>query len=540
VTTALIRPVMPNGSLYQSKFGGLFDFQADHVAEGYLRLEITGSWDGVLVVWDTGVGKTHFAMALAAFLYEDNKIDAVILVAEKGKVGEWEEDFRSSTTLSCYLHHGTGREKRFAKKGIPDVLISTYETIKADAAEFYRKPGARGKSIRDKWLIEEYRGKRVLVVYDESTKLKNRGSDNYKIHEHMLKALSKSAHLRVAGLTGTPVEKDYEDAFNQGRLLRPDLMPTCKFFEDTYVKGRDPYGRPTYYEERMHEFALTMRPLILRKRKTDPDVIDQFPKQVEEAKHLILPDQQYAFYEAMEELGQEYLAEHEEPMLGLWTCLRQVAGYPESLIHSQGGLAQQIVAAFGADFLRTIPSGKATALVEYLKPLVLAEDQKAVVFTFFGQSILPLLARDLRKAGITVWTNHGGMSPAQQTEMRLGFRQSTRPGVFLTSDAGARGLNLPEATYVVEYESALTYANRTQRLNRIHRIDSQHPSVTCMTFFADYTVEDMIAHKMISRNAQHDLLLDDDAGENWISSAERRAMLNVSHGRKNNKGRRAA
>ncbi len=526
---------MPNGSIYQSKFGRLFDFQADHVAEGYLRLEITKRWDGTLVVWDTGTGKTHFAMALASFLYEDNEIDAVILVAEKGKVGEWEADFRESTSLTSYLHHGAGREKRFEKKGIPDVLISTYETVKADAATFYTKPGGRGISIKNNWLTEAYRGKRVLVVYDEMTKLKNRGSNNYKAHEHMLKSLSKAAHLRVVGLTATPVEKDYEDAFNQGRLLRPDLMPTCTYFDERFVKGRHPqYGTPTYYEDRMHEFVLMMRPLILRKRKTDPDVIDQFPRQVEESHHLALPEPQYAFYEALEELGREHLNEYEEPLPGLWTVLRQVAAYPEALLHSQGDLARQIVSAFGADYLKNLPSGKADWLTSYLEPLVLGQGDKAVVFTFFGQSVLPLLARDIRKKGMQVFTNHGAMTPAQQTEMRLGFRQSTRPAVFLTSDAGARGLNLPEASYVTEYESALTYANRTQRINRAHRIDSDNAIVTCMTAFADYTVEDMIAHKMIGRNEQHDLLLDDDdAGENWISAAERRTMLNVSHGRKN-------
>jgi SNF2 family DNA or RNA helicase len=525
-------PRLPSGTVYHSP-RGLYPFQATGIADGYLRLEMHGQWDGVLVVWDTGTGKTHFAMSLAALLYEDDEIDAVLLVAEKGKVGEWEADFRAYTSLVPFLHHGTGREKRFQKTGIPDVLVTTYETAKADLAKKVKVPGKRGTSWQDNWLLDTYRGLRVLVVYDEITKLKNRGADNYKAHQHALKALSKAAHLRVVGLTATPVEKDYEDAFNQGRLLRPDLMPTVAEFEQRFVKGRDPFGRPTYRNEVMHEFAALMRPLILRKRKTDPDVIDQFPKQVEESRHISLPEPQYAFYEAIEALGQEYLEEHDEPMPGLWTVLRQIAAYPESLLHSQGALSQQIVAAFGAEYLTGVPSGKREALLEWLEPVVLGQGDKAVVFTFFGQSVLPLLARDLRKAGMRVFQNHGQMSTSQQTENRQGFRQHTGPAVFLTSDAGARGLNLPEALYVAEYESALTFANRTQRLNRIHRIDSVHPSVLAMTFFADYTVEDLIAHNMINRNEQHDVLLDDsDSGENFISAAHRRAMLSIARGRK--------
>lgn len=534
VTTAVAGRVVArrpeNGQIYFSP-RNLYPFQATGIADGYLRLEMHGAHDGVLVVWDTGTGKTHFAMSLAALLYEDDEIDAVLLVAEKGKVGEWCEDFERFTCLTSYLHHGAGREKRFQKNGVPDVLVTTYETAKADLARFEKTPGKRGTSVADNWLLDAYRGKRVLVVYDEMTKLKNRSSQNYKAHNHALKALAKMAHLRVVGLTATPVEKDYEDAFNIGRLLRPDLMPTVADFEKDYVRGRDPYGRPTYRHEQMHLFASVMRPLIIRKRKTDPDVIDQFPAQIEESHHLTLPEAQYAFYEAIESLGAEYLEEHDEPMPGLWTVLRQIAGYPEGLLHSQGGLATQIVSAFGAEFLRSVPSGKADWLLGHLEP-IRDQGDKSVVFTFFGQSILPLLARDLRDKGHRVFQNHGGMSPQQQTESRQGFRQHTGPAVFLTSDAGARGLNLPEATYLVEYESALTFANRTQRVNRIHRIDSTKAIVNVMTAFADYTVEDLIAHKMISRNEQHDLLLDDDAGEGFISAADRRQMLSISRGRK--------
>lgn len=528
---------LPSGTIYHSP-RGLYPFQATGIADGYLRLEMHGQYDGILVVWDTGTGKTHFAMSLAALLYEDDEIDAVLLVAEKGKVGEWVEDFRAFTCLEPMLHHGQGRDKRFEKAGLPEVLVTTYETTKADVAKIVKVPGKRGKAVQDGWLLQHLLGKRVLVVYDEMTKLKSRGTDNYRAHQHMLKHLAKRAHLRVVGLTATPVEKDYEDAFNQGRLLRPDLMPTVAAFDDRYVKGRDPYGRPTYYEERMHEFAAIMRPLILRKSKTDPDVIDQFPQQIEESRHVVLPDAQYAFYDACETLGQEYTDENGEPMPGLWSVLRLIAGYPEALLHAKGGLATQIVAAFGENYLRNCPNGKRDALLEWLEPIVLGQGAKAVVFTFFGQSILPLLARDIRGKKMRVFTNHGGMSPAEQTESRVGFRQHQGPAVFLTSDAGARGLNLPEALYVAEYESALTFANRTQRINRIHRIDSLHPSVTCMTFFADYTVEDLIANNMINRNTQHDTLLDDnDSGENFISAADRRAMLDISRGRKNKKAR---
>jgi hypothetical protein len=45
---------LPNGELYYSP-QGLYDFQVDGIAECIVR---TAGPDGVIAVWDTGIGKT--------------------------------------------------------------------------------------------------------------------------------------------------------------------------------------------------------------------------------------------------------------------------------------------------------------------------------------------------------------------------------------------------------------------------------------------------------------------------------------------------
>lgn len=519
---------MPNGRLYQSKFGKLFDFQEIGCALAYLLMEQRSA--GTFAAWDTGTGKTHLAMALAALLNEDSMIDVVLLVAEKGKVGEWEEDFRSSTSLTARLHHGSARMKKIVTEPLPQVLISTYETLKADTCSFVKRPGKRGTSMEDGPLMAHLRGLRVLVVYDEVAKLRNRSSANYKAHYRLLTQLRKANLTRVLGLTATPIERDFEDAFNQGRLISPENMPTVDEFERAYVRARDIYGRPQYQQHKMHEFAGLFRPFMHRVRKTDPEVMAEFPSQVEESTHVTLPKEQMDLYEMVESFQDD--AEDGEPVPGLWTVLRQIAAAPASLISSEGALAQQLVGALGADYLRGLPSGKEAALEAYLEPIIEGQGSKCVVFTFFGQSVLPLLAGNLRRRGWKVYVNHGALSPAQQTESRTGFRGDSQPCVFLTSDAGARGLNLPEALYVINYELPLTHANYTQRINRIHRIDSTHASVTCQSFIATDTVEEGVAQRMMERNEWQDVLLgDDDAGENFISAADRREMLNIARDR---------
>jgi SNF2 family DNA or RNA helicase len=522
----------PTDDLYYSPIG-LFAFQAEGIADAYLNTEHGG---GNLVVWDAGTGKTHFGMRMSTLLAEDSRDDIrahdlTILVCEKGKLSEWAEDFARYTTQGVRIHHGSNRMKQLTKLGLPDVLITTYETGKADLVRFIKTPGKRGTSMAHGPLMETIQGLSVLWVFDEMPKLRNRSSDNYKCFDYALRKMKKSHpnDHRVFGLTATPIERDWEDAFNQCRLIRPDLMPTVDQFNSYFVRSRDPYGRAKYQQARMHEFALMCRPIIMRKRKTDQDVIDQFPSKVEEAQHLEMAPDQARLYRMVESLQDG----EEEPVPGLWTALRQIAGCPASLVRSaaQGDsrLVKILVEEMGADHLMGVSSVKETALLDYLDPLVNGQGAKVVVFTFFGQTILPILGALLRSNGYRVYENHGGLSSTEMGRVRQDFRDDSKPCVFLTSDAGSRGINLPEATYICEFESALTYANRTQRIDRIHRIDSKAASVSCLTMIVNYTVEVGIMNNVSLRNDQTDLLLGDlDAGESFMSADDRREALQIA------------
>jgi SNF2 family DNA or RNA helicase len=156
-----------------------------------------------------------------------------------------------------------------------------------------------------------------------------------------------------------------------------------------------------------------------------------------------------------------------------------------------------------------------------------------MVFTFFGQSVLPAVRQDLEKAGLQVFVNHGGFGAAEQHENIQAFRTTAEPSVLLTSDAGARGINVPEATYVIEYESALTHAKRIQRMNRAHRITSEAECIHCMTFVLTGTVERPIVDNMLARNAVMDTLLGDNAAEEeaFLSAADRRLMFSLARKR---------
>ena len=104
----------------------VYGFQARGVALGYLRREN-------LVIWSTGLGKTHFAMAQAALLAEDGLIDHVLVVCESNKIKEWVGDFRVYTNFQRVERYmGAARQQLLAD--LPQVLVTTYETSRNDGA----------------------------------------------------------------------------------------------------------------------------------------------------------------------------------------------------------------------------------------------------------------------------------------------------------------------------------------------------------------------------------------------------------------------
>jgi SNF2 family DNA or RNA helicase len=451
-------------------------------------------------------------MQLSALAFEDGIADLVILVCERNKLKEWQADFEKFTRLDSRIHHGPSRKSKLARLGLPDVLITTYETGKADLTAIDKS--GRRKVFKSGHLLEQIlaSGRRPVVFFDEADKLSNRSSATYGAYEHTLKVLRKHfKNLPVFMMTATSIRRDLENSFHQFRLLRPKAMPLIGEFEKYFVRGRDIYGRARYFDHRVEEFAALCQPLMLSKRKTDPDVIDQFPAMTEEPLRVDLEGDQKKLYDLVAEL---------DGVGGQLQALRQICAHPRALLHSaQEGsskLARTLVEEFGHEWLMNCPSAKTEALRAYLEPIVLDQEDKAVVFSFFGPSALPWLADALTKAGMKIFFLH---------ELDA-FKVHQGGAVLLTSDAGARGVNIPEASYLVEYDVATTYGLRTQRLNRISRIGSGGPTATVRSMITNETVEIGLVYAMLRGNAQSDLLLGPgEDGAEFLTAAMRREML---------------
>lgn len=564
-------------SLYSSH-RGLISYQMDGI-EQWLRMR------GLLCTWEPGTGKSHLALAGGSLLVELEMAGLIVILCEQNKLDEWLEDFRYYTKLRATIYKGTPAKREKIRASLfepdpPQVLIATYETARNDLGKFVQEPQPGTKKKKKVWqtgplhdlLVAIAQDRGLAVVADESTKLGNRyqsggrragqwigpsGSLVYKGVEMVLAAIRKVAATRlwVAGLTGTPVETSIDNTFNQVRLISPEHAGSIAAYERDYVRYRPLHGTPRFQNlspdypwqtPGVIPFTEKIAPILNHKRKDDPDVRAAFPTPIEEPMYVNLHPDHLALYRAVESLAgdpevfPEGMDKRDEDVL--FGILRQVAAHPMALPLSNaaqepGKLANLIVERVGRETFAAIPCYKERDLVTKLERLVFGPQAQVVVFTFFT-GIIPLLEQAIRKAGISVVTYSGALSQKEREVNKAKFKAG-EASVLICSDAGARGMNLPEASYGINFELCLTDAKTKQRINRYNRLDSTFASVTSYSMIAIGTIEEPIFGLNLRRQEWHETMLGgaaeevdgDDSEDDFIVSldAESRRALFERH-----------
>lgn len=519
------RPRMENGSLYFSPLG-IFPFQADGIIE-------TIEHGNRLGIVDTGLGKTHIAMCLAAMLYEENEIDLVVHVGRAKKIGdrtEFPADWAKFTSLRTLVYHGAGRHQRLIKNGIPDVLLTTYETGATELMTRKKTPGRMGKGGRvDGPLIGKLGlyDKRVLWIFDEVHRLGSRSAERYQAWYYALNQLRRNApRQRVLGLTATAISTSDERAFNIARLVMPDQMPSVGAYEKEFTRGRDQNYNYIYLPEALPRFDELFQSCIFRKSLADPDIRGQMPELVVDAQYIDLAPEHRGLYQAVGDLyGDDLTKLTNEQRSRRASALKLVAGHPAAILHSQTDLGRAVVATLGEEFIRSIPSSKSRWLIEELDGLVRGQGAQLIVFTFYAETVLPEVARDLREAGFEVATFTGEQSDRENRESKEAFKAG-RARILLSSDAGSEGLNLPEASYVIEYEPATAVDVRQQRFGRHRRlVGGTNPFVYGWSMVLRDTVEIDQFSTVMTRAERQDRLYGDDENPHTTKARDEKRRM---------------
>ncbi|MBP2329962.1 superfamily II DNA or RNA helicase [Kibdelosporangium banguiense] len=431
---------------------------------------------------DMGLGKTVQLLALIAA--EGSKPN--LLVCPMSVVGNWQrEAARFAPGMNVYVHHGASRvagEKLTAAVAEADLVITTYGVVARETEELAGLGWHR-------------------IVLDEAQNIKNSGSKQARA----VRALP-AAH-RVA-LTGTPVENRLSELWSVMEFANPGLLGPAGTFRSRFAVPIERDKNP----EVTAALRRRTQPFILRRVKTDRDIISDLPDKIEMTEVCQLTAEQGSLYQAvvadmMDRIENSEGMERRGLVLSTLSRLKQVCNHPAHLLKDGSRMPGR--------------SGKLARLEEILDE-ALSEGDKALCFTQFAEFGEMLRAHLTARFEQPVLFLHGGVTKSQRDAMVERFQSDAGPPIFVLSlKAGGVGLNLTAASHVVHVDRWWNPAVEDQATDRAFRI-GQRRNVQVRKFVCAGTVEDRIDAMIRSKKALAEMVV--GSGEDWLTELSTGAL----------------
>jgi SNF2 family DNA or RNA helicase len=453
-------------------------------ARGVGWLTFLERWNlGACLADDMGLGKTIQLIGFWLHLKAEKRWkDPMLLICPTSVLGNWEREIkRFAPKLKVLVHHGPGRSqgKTFAASAaVYDVVLTSYALVHRDEAFLTRV---------------DWQG----IVLDEAQNIKNPESRQSQTVRRL------QAKCRIA-LTGTPLENRLLELWSILDFLNPGYLGSKAFFQKRFATPIERYGDSAS----LQTLRSLAQPFILRRTKTDRDIIQDLPDKQETTVFCNLTPEQAALYE---KIVQDSLAAVEAAegiqrhgiILATLTKLKQICNHPAQFLKESAikGALQR--------------SGKLKRLEEILEE-ALAEGDRALIFTQFaemGKLLQGYLREDLKRETLLLY---GGTSKAQREAMIDRFQNDPQgPRLFILSlKAGGVGLNLTRANHVFHFDRWWNPAVENQATDRVFRI-GQTRNVQVHKFVCSGTLEERIHEMIESKKALADQVI--GSGENWLT-----------------------
>lgn len=436
---------------------------------------------GACLADDMGLGKTIEMIAMLLHLKARQELDGpVLLICPTSVMGNWEREVsKFAPELKVHVHHGARRPKgrNFVEMAArTNVVVSSYALVQRDSRDLKRV----------EWLG---------LVLDEAQNIKNPEAKQTQAIREL------TARFRTA-LTGTPVENRLAELWSILDFLNPGYLGARNFFQRRFAVPIEKYG------DRASANALRalVQPFILRRLKSDPQIIQDLPEKQETNVFCPLTAEQAALYErvvneSLTKIESSTGIQRRGAVLATLVKLKQVCNHPSHYLGDAEPLGER--------------SGKLRRLEEMLEE-VLADEERALIFTQFAEWGHLLQAHLSRQLGSEVFFLFGGTSKNQREAMIDRFQRDPQaPRIFILSlKAGGVGLNLTRANHVFHFDRWWNPAVENQATDRVFRI-GQTKNVQVYKFVCTGTLEERISALIESKKALAEQVV--SAGENWLS-----------------------
>ncbi|OWZ83019.1 SNF2-related protein [Natranaerobius trueperi] len=455
--------------------------------EGFLRhyqnlgfswlYKVTELGLGCCLADDMGLGKTIQLIAMVSKLAYENKLtEPVLIICPTSLLGNWKKEFEKfAPSLKVDIYYGNKR--RLSTRG-KDVILTTYTLARKEENRFKRKT----------WSV---------MAIDEAQNIKNPVSQQTK-------AIKSIPAKRKIALTGTPVENSLAELWSIFDFINKGYLGSKESFRKTFATPIERY-RDANKIETLNKIT---SPFIMRRAKTDKDIVKELPDKIEKDEYCSLKKEQAALYQQllndlMEKIAESDDIERKGMVFKLITSLKQICNHPVQYTKRDSNISPFV-------------SGKSQKTLELVKDII-SKKEKVLIFTQYkeaGDLLKEMLASELE---ITPLFFHGGVTRKHREEMIDDFKKSLHGHVMIISlKAGGTGLNLTEAAYVIHYDLWWNPAVENQATDRTHRI-GQAKQVQVYRLITKGTFEEKINDMLNSKKELFDLVVSGSSDDMDIS-----------------------
>ncbi len=410
---------------------------------------------------DMGLGKTIQGIGAAELLAREAGISKVLVICPASVKSQWRLEMMRFSDRSHQLVLGSAKERAAQYDNPCFFTICNYEQV-----------------LRDLLSIE--RVKWDFIILDEGQRIKNWEAKTSQV----IKAL-KSPFALV--LSGTPLENRLDELYSVVEFIDDRrLGPVFRFYNRYRVV--DEKGKVLGYKN-LDELRERLKPVLLR--RTRKMVMSELPPRTTEIRRIPPTDEQ--------------LDLHNGQMRIIKTIISKKYISEMDLLRLQKALLICRMAANSTFLVDKVPPGYSSKLVEFenlIDQLIEEEDRKIVLFsewtTMLGL-IEPLLGK--RKAG---YVRLDGSIPQKKRQGLIHqFQREPDCKLFITTNAGAIGLNLQAANTVINVDLPWNPAVLEQRISRVHRMGQKRP-VQAFLLVTEETLEEKLLGTL---SAKHELAL---------------------------------
>ncbi len=412
---------------------------------------------GACMADDMGLGKTIQVISLILKMKEEGKLKKpVLVICPTTLMGNWMKELQMfAPSLDAVIYHGTDRELDVNH----DVILTTYAIMRIDVEELKKQT----------WGV---------IVVDEAQNIKNPDTAQ-TLAIKMLKSDVKIA------MTGTPVENRLTELWSIFDFINKGYLGSLKEFQKSYAIPIERFKE----NSRAGKLKMSISPFVLRRLKTDKNVISDLPEKMVLNEYCYLSKVQAVLYEKtlnemMTKISGFTGINRRGNIFKLITALKQICNHPYQFLKS-GEMSREM-------------SGKLEKCIDLVQSII-DRGEKTLIFTQYkemGDILCKILSQECNTEPLFF---HGSLTVPQREELIDKFQNDDETKIMILSlKAGGTGLNLTSATNVIHYDLWWNPAVEDQATDRTYRIGQDknvmvHRMITLGTF--EEKIDEMLKSK---------------------------------------------